>query len=82
MACLVAQIVKNAPSVLETWVRSRVGKIPWRKAWQPTPVFLPVESPWTKEPGGGWDYSPWVRKESDTTEMTKHSTVQQVRTEK
>ena len=29
-----------------------VGKIPWRKAWQPTPVFLPGESPWTEEPGG------------------------------
>ena len=21
----------------------------WRKAWQPTPVFLPGESPWTEE---------------------------------
>ena len=21
-----------------------VGKIPWRRAWQPTPVFLPGES--------------------------------------
>ena len=29
-----------------------VGKIPWRRAWQPTPVFLPGESPWTEEPGG------------------------------
>ena len=28
-----------------------VGKIPWRRAWQPTQVFLPGESPWT-EPGG------------------------------
>ena len=28
-----------------------VGKIPWRKAWQPTPVFLPGESPWTKVTG-------------------------------
>ena len=28
-----------------------VGKIPWRRAWQPTLVFLPGESPWTKEPG-------------------------------
>ena len=27
------------------------GKIPWRRAWQPTPVFLPGESPWTEEPG-------------------------------
>ena len=41
------------------------GKIPWGKAWQPTPVFLPGKS-------HGWrslvDYSPWGRKESDTTE--------------
>ena len=27
-------------------------KIPWRRAWQPTPAFLPGESPWTEEPGG------------------------------
>ena len=24
----------------------------WRRAWHPTPVFLPGESPWTEEPGG------------------------------
>ena len=29
-----------------------VGKIPWRRKWQPTPVFLPGKSPWTEEPGG------------------------------
>ena len=30
-----------------------VKKIPWRRKWQPTPVFLPGESiPWTEEPGG------------------------------
>ena len=28
------------------------GMIPWRRAWQPTAVFLPGESPWTEEPGG------------------------------
>ena len=28
-----------------------VGKIPWRRAWQITPVFLPGESPWKEEPG-------------------------------
>ena len=27
-------------------------KIPWRKAWQPTLVFLPGESPWKEEPSG------------------------------
>ena len=29
-----------------------VAKIPWRRAWQPTLVFLPGESPWTEEPEG------------------------------
>ena len=29
-----------------------VGKIPWKRKWQPTPVFLPGEFPWTEEPGG------------------------------
>ena len=29
-----------------------VGKIPWKMAWQPTPVFFPGKSPWTEEPGG------------------------------
>ena len=47
-----------------------VGKIPWRRKWQPTPVFLPGES-------HGWrslvGYSPWGRKESDTTERLKLS---------
>ena len=32
----------------DPWVR----KIPWRRPWQPTPVFLPGESSWTEEPGG------------------------------
>ena len=32
----------------DPWVR----KIPWRRKWQPIPVFLPAESPWTEEPGG------------------------------
>ena len=31
---------------------SWVGKIPWRRKWQPPPVCLPGESPWTEEPGG------------------------------
>ena len=29
-----------------------VGKIPWRRAWQPTPGFLPGESPRPEEAGG------------------------------
>ena len=30
----------------------RVRKIPLRRKWQPTPVFLPGQIPWTEEPGG------------------------------
>ena len=48
----------------DPWVR----KIPWRREWQPTPVFLPGESPWTEEPGRLQLYSPWGHKELDTTE--------------
>ena len=29
-----------------------VGKIFWIRAWQPTPVFLPGESPWAEKPDG------------------------------
>ena len=29
-----------------------VRKIPWMRAWQPTSIFLPAESPWTEEPDG------------------------------
>ena len=28
----------------EVWFNPWVGKIPWSRAWQPTPVFLPGES--------------------------------------
>ena len=28
-----------------------IGKFPWRKKWQPTPIFLPGKIPWTEEPG-------------------------------
>ena len=46
---------------------SWVGKIPWRRKWQPTPVFLPGESHGQKCLAG---YSPWGPKESDMTEVT------------
>ena len=50
----------------DSWVR----KIPWRRAWQPTPVFLPGESYGQRSLVG---YSPWGRKESDTTEVTERA---------
>ena len=49
---------------------SWVGKIPWRKKWQLTSVFLPGESHGQRS----WvSYIPWGRKESDTTEHSTHT---------
>jgi len=48
----------------ETQVGSWVGKIPWRKEWQPAPVFLPEKSHGQKSLA---DCSPQDPKESDTT---------------
>ena len=35
-ASLVAQLVENPPAMWETWINPWVGKIPWRRPWQPT----------------------------------------------
>ena len=43
-----------------------VRKIPWRRKWQPTPVFLPGKSLIQRSLAG---YSPWGCKESDMTEQ-------------
>ena len=51
----------------------RVGKIPWRRKWQPTPVSLPGKSHGHRNLV---DCSPWGRKESGTTEwLTQHTTI-------
>ena len=63
-------MVKNPPANagdmrcgFDPWV----GKIPWRRAWQPTPVFLPGESHGQRSLVG---YSPWSCKELNMTEVT------------
>ena len=61
-------VVKNVPAgdmrlAFDPWVR----KIPWRRKWQPTPIFLPGESHGQENLVG---YSPWGHKESDMTEET------------
>ena len=52
-------------ALIDCWV----GKIPWRRAWQPTPVFLPGKSQGQEELGGlqsiGWqrvrhNWSDWA----------------------
>ena len=44
-----------------------IGNTTWRRAWQPTAVFLPGKSCGKRSLAG---YSPWGHKESDTTEAT------------
>ena len=48
-----------------------VGKIPWRRKWQPTPIFLPGES---HGQGNLADCSPWGHKELDITEQLNTDT--------
>ena len=65
-----ALVVKNLPANAGD-IRHRfdpwVGTIPWRRAWQHTPVFLPGESHGQKSLVG---YSPQDHRESDMTEVT------------
>ena len=63
-ASLVTQVVENLPAVQETWVWSLGWEYPRRRAWQPTPVFLPGEFQGQRSLVG---YSPWLCKELDTT---------------
>ena len=76
-AFLMAQWVKNPPArkghrrrSFSSWV----GKIPWRRKWQPTPVFLPGQPHGQRSLVG---YSPWGHKELDTTEQLTHTHTQQ-----
>ena len=47
-----------------------VGKIPWKRDWQPTSVFLPGEFHGQRRLEG---YSPWGCKLSDTAEQLTHT---------
>ena len=62
-------MVKNhlpMQEISEIQVPSLVRKIPWRRAWQPTPVFLSGDSLGQRSLAG---YSPWGCKELDTIEQ-------------
>ena len=60
-------MVKNLPAVQETGFDPWVGKIPWKRAWQPTQAFLSGESHRQRSLVG---CSPQGCKESDMTEVT------------
>ena len=67
---LVAQMVKNLSAMQETCVQFLGWADPWRRKWQPIQVFLPGKFQQQGSPAG---YSPWDRKESDTTEKLTFS---------
>ena len=58
-------MIKNLPAIQRPMFYSCVRKIPWRRKWQPTPVFLPGEFHRQRSLVG---YSPWGRTESNMTE--------------
>ena len=59
-------MAKNLSAMQETWFDPWVGKIPWRRNWQPTPVFLPGEFHGQRSLAG---YSSWDGKELDMTKQ-------------
>ena len=63
MALVVKNLPANAGDTRDlAWIP---GKIPWRRKWQHTPVFLPGEFHRQRSLAG---YSPCALKELDTTE--------------
>ena len=65
MALVLKNLPNNGGDIKRHGFNPWVRKIPWRRAWQSTPVFLPGES------HGQWSlagYSPWDHKESNMTE--------------
>ena len=54
----------------EEWNFREIYALKWRRKWKPTPVFLPGESHGQRSLEG---YSPWGRKELDTTGHTAHA---------
>ena len=66
---LVGQKVNNLPSCRRPRFNPWVGKMPWRRKWQPTPVYLPREFHGQRS----LESCPRGCKESDTTEKLKHT---------
>ena len=60
----------SLPAKWETWVQSLGWKDPWKKEWQPTPVYLPGEFQGQKSLVS---YSPWGCTESNMTELLTHT---------
>ena len=62
--------IKNLPACRTSRFDPWVGKIPWRRKWQSTPVFLPAELHGQRSLVG---YSPQGRKQLHRTEWLTHT---------
>ena len=67
VALVVNNLPANAGDIRDTTLIPWFRKIPWRTAWQPTPVFLPGESHGQR---GLVGYSPRGRAELDVIQAT------------
>ena len=67
MVLVVKNLPANAGNIKRCWFNPWFRKIPWRRAWQPTPIFLLGKSHGQRSLA---DYSPKCHKELD---MTKHA---------
>ena len=65
-ASLLAKMVNTLPAMQENEFDPWIGKIPWRRERQPTPVFLSGKFHGQRNLV---DYSPWVHKDLDATEQ-------------
>ena len=61
-----AQTVENLPAMQEIWVQSLSQEDPWRKEWQPTPLFLPGKFHGQRSLAGS---SPQGHKKSNTIDQ-------------
>ena len=56
-------VIKNPPAKKEMWDLALSGKMPWKRKWQPTPVFL-LGNLMDRSLMG---YSPWGQKQLGMT---------------
>ena len=66
VALVAKSLLANAGHITDTGLIPGSGRFPWRRPWQPTPVFLPGKFPGQRSLVG---YNLYGRKELDTTEV-------------
>ena len=71
MVLVVKNLPANAGDVRDAGSIPGLGRSPGGGAWQPTPVFLPRESPWTEEPPGSSVHGV-AKSQTQLTQLSPH----------